>query len=89
VGNAADTSITGKENRVLNFNEKKVDEAVLAVLWLTLHEECRAWKGIDWAAMNRLYEKGLISDPALRAKSVVFTEEGLAEARRLAEKMFT
>jgi DNA-binding PadR family transcriptional regulator len=39
--------------------------------------------------MNRLHEKGFISDPRGRAKSVVFTEEGLAEARRLLEELFS
>ena len=39
--------------------------------------------------MDRLHKKGYISDPALRGTSVVLTEEGLAEATRLAEKMFT
>ena len=59
----------------------KIDRAVLALLYLTLHDEYRAWKGHDWAALDRLHEKGFISNPASKAKSVVFTEEGLAESR--------
>jgi hypothetical protein len=47
------------------------------------------WKGFDWDAMNRLYEKGLISDPVGKAKSVVFTEEGLHRSGELFRKMFT
>ncbi len=43
---------------------------------------------IDWDTMNRLNEKGFISNPARRAKSVVFTDEGLAEAERAAKKIF-
>jgi len=70
-------------------NQQKVEDAVLAVLWLNLHEERRAWKSIDWRTMDELHEKGFISNPAGRAKSVVFTDEGLARASRLAEKMFT
>lgn len=73
----------------MKLNQQKVDDAVLAVLWLTLHEERVAWKTIDWDTLDRLHKKDYISDPARRAKSVIFTEEGLAEARRLAEKMFT
>ena len=73
----------------MKLNLQKVDEAVLAVLWLTLHDECQAWKTIDWETMNRLHAKGYISDPALRGKSVVLTDDGLVEASRLAEKMFT
>jgi hypothetical protein len=73
----------------MKLNQQKVEDAVLAVLWLTLHEECRVWKTIDWDTMDRLHQKGYISDPARAAKSVALTEEGLAEAVRLAEKLFT
>ena len=66
----------------------RVDQAVLALLYLGLHDGCRAWKGFDWAAMDRLHEKGLISDPVGKAKSVVFTEEGLREAERLFRELF-
>jgi len=38
--------------------------------------------------MDRLHQKGFISDPTHRAKSVVFTEEGLAEAERAAKRLF-
>jgi hypothetical protein len=73
----------------VELNEQKVDESALAVLWLTLHEERRVWKSVDWAVMDRLFEKGFISNPASRAKSVVLTDEGLAEAERAARKLFT
>ena len=72
----------------MEIDTDKVDEAVLAVLYLTLHEKCRAWKGIDWDALNRLYEKGLIGDPVGKQKSVVFTEEGLREAERCFKELF-
>ena len=70
------------------LNTDKSDEAVLALLFLTLHDHWRAWKGFDWDALNRLYEKGLIGDPVNKAKSVVFTEEGLREAERLFRELF-
>jgi hypothetical protein len=73
----------------MTLNQQKVEDAVLAVLWLTLHDECRAWKTIDWDTMDRLHKKGYISDPAHRAKSVVLTEEGLSTATRLVEETFT
>jgi tetratricopeptide (TPR) repeat protein len=60
----------------------RIDEAVLALLVLGLHDERRAWKTFDWAALDRLHAKGLISDPVGRAKSVVFTEAGLEAALR-------
>ena len=56
---------------------------VLALLLLGLHDGCRVWKTFDWDAMNRLHEKGLISDPV--GKSVVLTEDGQREAQRLVQ----
>lgn len=67
----------------------KIDEAVLALLYLTLHDGARAWKSFDWDAMNRLHEKGYITDPVGKAKSVVLTEEGLRESQRLFLKLFS
>ena len=77
----------------MNYDTDKVDEAVLALLALTLHQEdeygARAWKGFDWNALNRLYEKGLIGDPVSKAKSVVLTPEGLAQSRELFGRLFS
>ena len=56
--------------------------------YLTLHDGCRAWKSVDWEATNRLHEKGLIEVPPNKAKSVVFTEQGLKEAERLFKELF-
>ena len=67
----------------------KIDEAVLALLFLTRHSKSRAWKGFDWDALNRLHEKGMIADPVNKAKSVVLTEEGLKRAEELFRTMFT
>ena len=67
----------------------KIDEAVLALLALTLHDGYRAWKGFDWDALARLHQKGLIENPVNKAKSVVFTDEGLQRATALLEAMFT
>tara|TARA_R110002074_G_scaffold94887_1_gene207000 strand:- start:2139 stop:2405 length:267 start_codon:yes stop_codon:yes gene_type:complete len=76
------------EARAMEIDEEKVDEAVLALLYLTLHDEGRAWKSFDWDAMNRLHEKGLIQNPVGKAKSVVFTEKGLEESERLFQQLF-
>jgi Domain of unknown function (DUF6429) len=73
----------------MTLDNDKVDRAVLAMLYLGLHDVARAWKGFDWEAMNRLHEKGFISDPRGKAKSVAFTEEGLIEARRLLQELFS
>lgn len=67
----------------------RIDDAVLALLYLGLHGQCRAWKGFDWDAMDRLHNKGMIENPVGKAKSVVFTAEGLHQSRELFEKMFT
>jgi hypothetical protein len=72
----------------MDLDTDKIDEAVLALLYLGLHDGARAWKGFDWDAMDRLHQKGYITDPRDRAKSVVFTDEGLERAQRLLEKMF-
>jgi hypothetical protein len=72
----------------MEIDEDRIDEAVLALLYLTLHDDVRAWKGFDWGAMNRLHDKGFIHDPVGKAKSVVLTEKGLREAERLFRKMF-
>ena len=73
---------------LVEIDTDKIDEAVLALLYLTLHDDVRAWKGFDWDAMDRLYHKGLIHDPVGKAKSVVLTDEGLAESERLFRKLF-
>lgn len=73
----------------MNLDNEKIDEAVLALLLLGLHDGSRAWKGFDWESMNRLHEKGYISDPRGKAQSVVFTQEGIQEAERLLREMFS
>ena len=70
------------------IDKDKIDRTVLALLFLTLHDECRAWKGFDWDVLDRLHQKGMIHDPVGKAKSVVLTEEGLAESERLFDEMF-
>ncbi len=71
----------------MTHNKDKVDEMTLALLYLVMEkskEGTRAWKGFDWDTMNRLYEKGYISNPKSKAKSVTMSEEGA----RLAEELF-
>ena len=36
----------------MEIDRDKIDDAVLALLWLTLHDERRAWKGFDWEALE-------------------------------------
>ena len=73
----------------MDTDTEKIDEAVLALLYLNLHNGARVWKSFDWDAMNRLHTAGYISNPVGKAKSVVLTETGLQEAERLFRKLFT
>lgn len=52
----------------MNYDTDKIDEHTLTLLHLVVrarHEGlgARAWKGFDWDTMNRLHEKGYISNP--------------------------
>jgi len=71
-----------------NIDQDKVDQAVLALLSLGRHEGFRTWKAFDGEVMGRLHQKGYISDPVGKTKSVQFTEEGLRESERLFNGLF-
>lgn len=73
----------------MEIDTDKIDDAALALLWLTLHDDRRAWKGFDWDILDRLHSKGLILEPVGRAKSVALSDEGLERAEALFEAMFT
>lgn len=66
----------------------RIDNAVLALLLLGLHDGDRAWKSFDWDAMARLHAQGLISDPTGKVRSVTFTAEGKAKAEALLQALF-
>jgi hypothetical protein len=70
------------------INKDKIDDAALALLYLTLHDGDRAWKGFDWDVLGRLHDKGMILDPVGKVKSVVFTDEGLVRAKTLFKELF-
>ena len=72
----------------MDIDEDKIDEAALALMYLTLHDHFRAWKQIDWEVTNRLHEKGLICDLVGKAKSVVLTDEGLKKSEELFHQLF-
>ena len=75
-------------HNAMDTDENRIDDAVLALLLLGLHDGRRAWKSFDWDALDRLHAKGLISDPVGKAKSVIFTDEGMERARSLFQEMF-
>lgn len=75
----------------MEFDEDKVDELTLALLWLVMWDDepvTRAWKGFDWDTMNRLHDKGYIENPRGKAKSVFVQPEGRKKAEELFRKHF-
>jgi hypothetical protein len=71
----------------MELDEDKIDDAVLAMLRLGLHDN-RVWKGFDWEAMRRLHEKGFIGNPVGKTKSVVLTEAGRLRSEDLLARNF-
>ena len=72
----------------MTIDTDRIDDAVLALLHLTLHDEDRALKGFDSDALGRLHRKGMIDDPAGESKSVALTGDGLQRSKQLFEAMF-
>jgi uncharacterized protein DUF6429 len=73
----------------MEYDKDRVDEMVLALLYLTTHDQgTRAWKGMDWDAMDRLHDKGYIGNPKTKAKSVTLTEQGELLSKDLFKKHF-
>ena len=75
----------------MRYDKDKVDEMVLALMWLVMHSDgdaVRAWKGFDWDALDRLHEKGFISDPKSKAKSVVLSNQAVELSEALFKKHF-
>jgi hypothetical protein len=79
----------------MKIDQEKLDEIVLALLFHNSWKEnfgkvsvFRAWKSLDWDALDRLHEKELISRPKDKAKSVVLTDEGYVLAKQMYEKHF-
>ena len=75
----------------MNYDQDKVDNFTLALLHLVTHNReeglgARAWKGFDWDTLNRLHEKGFVSNPMGKAKSVVMTEEAFLKAKSIFSK---
>ena len=77
----------------MNIDTEKLDLDVLALLYLTAFREkkgspWRTWKGHDWDVLDRLYQKGLISDPKNKSKSVALSEEAYQSAKELFEAKY-
>jgi hypothetical protein len=72
----------------VEIDTDKIDAAVLALLYLTLHDGVRAWKGHDWEVLGRLHRDGMIFNPVGKAKSVMLTDEGLKRSEQLFKALF-
>jgi hypothetical protein len=69
----------------------KVDEMVLALLYLTSSHDkygTRAWKGLHTETLDRLHQKGCISDPQIKSPTLVLTETGAELAKELFAQHF-
>ena len=74
-----------------SLDKEKLAEAALAILSLSGFKDVggiRAWKGMDWDLMGILFEKGWISDPVGKQKSVYLTDEGAKLAEQFLERHF-
>ncbi|MBC7906451.1 MAG: hypothetical protein H7Y60_06845 [Rhodospirillaceae bacterium] len=72
----------------MEIDTDRIDDAVLALLLLGLHDVDRAWKGFDWDTLDRLHQEGMISNPIGKTKAVEFTEEGQRRAEELFRRLF-
>ena len=74
----------------MDIDEEKVEQAVLALFQMNLSDDSgrRVWKSLPWSVMDSLHQKGYISDPATKNKSVRLSEEGAKLSKELFEKLF-
>ena len=75
----------------MEYNKDKIDKMTLALMHLTSFSDLggiRSWKGYDWDILNRLHEKGYISNSIGKAKSVSLTEEGAKLSEELFKEFF-
>ena len=72
----------------MEYDDRLIEDAVLALLAAYSSDKGNAWKGFDFEIMNRLHEQGFISDPVNKNKSIWLTEEGLERGRQLADRLF-
>ena len=74
----------------MDFDGEKLEQVVLAWFQMNLSDDSgrRAWKSLPWSVMDSLHQKGYISDPATKNKSVGLSEEGAKLSKELFEKLF-
>ncbi|WP_448092429.1 DUF6429 family protein [Pseudomonas lini] len=72
----------------MEYDDKLIEDAVLALLAAFSFDNGNTWKGFDFETMNRLHEQGFISDPENKNKSIWLTAEGLERGRQIADRLF-
>ena len=72
----------------MEYDDKLIEDAVLALLATFSSDDGNAWKGFDFEIMDRLHEHGFISNPVNKNKSIWLTEEGLERGRQIADRLF-
>ena len=75
----------------MEYNQDKVDDMVLALLYLTSSTNefgTRAWKGLDVKILDRLVAKGLVSDPGDKSPTLLLTPEGAERSKGLFVEFF-
>lgn len=72
----------------MDYDDQRIDDAALALLALYADRHGHTWKGFDFGIMNRLHERGLITDPVNRNKGVYLTEDGERIGMQLAARWF-
>lgn len=75
----------------MEYDQDKVDEMILALLYLTSsrdHYATRAWKGLDVHILERLHAKGFVGDPREKGPTIDLTESGAALSKELFFKYF-
>jgi len=76
----------------MDIDGERVEQTVLALLYLNSFDDKsggkRAWKWFPWSVLDALHDKGYISDPATKSKSVWLSEEGARLSEQLFEKLF-
>jgi hypothetical protein len=76
----------------MDVDHEKLEQVVLALLHLNSFKEGdgqRAWKALPWEIMDALHQKGYISDPANKSKSVWLTDTGAKLSEELFQRLFT
>ena len=75
----------------MKYDKDEVDNMILALLFLTSSSDqygTNAWKGFDFEALDRLYQKGLISDPKDKSATLSLSEKGANLSKELFFKYF-